>query len=138
MLIRMLFGHAMKNSADRFVSTTLVSFIGVLFALIAGGFIGDMIPHEHRDRLDHFIDIIVSVVIFLTGIGLGIWRRLYLAELWVSLALVQLAAILVVGYFTDFTYIFWGWLLYVSLITTLPFLLSLLLLYGVSFIKRSC
>ena len=126
----------MRSDADKFVGVAAMGFFGILVAVVAGAFIGDAIPHEHHGRLDPFVNTAASVAVFLAGTGLGMWRRLRLVELWVSLALVQLTVLLIVGYFTGFTSIFGWWFFYASLHVSLPFLLALVVLYAISFTRR--
>jgi len=117
-------------------AVSVVGFFTVLLAFAVGSLIGDAIPHERRGGPDPFGDRIIFASVFLAGLALGIWRRLRLRELWVSLAITQVVVFLIVVTYTGFSDMSGSRLIYVSSLTVLPFFLVLLILYVCSFARR--
>jgi hypothetical protein len=126
----------MKESLLKHLGMSFAGVIGLMIAVVVGVFIGAAIPHEVSGRLDSFRDTVASVIVFLAGLGLRVGFRMQLRELWSSLALLQIPIFLIVGYYTAYSSIFGWWFLYVSKHVTMPFFLSLILLFGLSFATR--
>ena len=125
------------TTPSKFAAVAFGGFGAVLLAVIVGALIADFIPHEHQGRLDPFADRFIFGSVFVVGLLLGLWRRLQLRELWVSVAITQVVVFLIVAAYTGFFDISGWWLLYGSRLVVLPFALALLILYALSFTRRT-
>ena len=126
-----------STTPSKFAAVVFVGFAWILLAVVVGALIGDAIPHERQGRLDPFADRFIFESVLVTGLVLGVWRRLRLGELWVSVAIMQVVVFLVVAAYTGFLDISGWWLLYGSRLVVLPFILALLVLYVFSFTRRA-
>ena len=130
--------HAMTSTTpSKFAAIAFGGFGAVLLAVVVGALLGDAIPHEHQGRLDPFADRFIFGSVFVAGLVLGVWRRLRLRELWVSVAITQVVVFHIVAAYTGFLDISGWWLLYGSRLVVLPFILALLVLYVLSFTRRT-
>src|SRR5436190_21344785 len=97
------------TTPSKFTAVAFVGFGGVLLAVVVGALIGDAIPHKHQGRLDPFADRFIFGSVFVAGLVLGVWRRLRLCELWVSVAITQAVVFLIVAAYTGFLDISGWW-----------------------------
>ncbi len=113
----------------------LTGFGAILLAVIAGGTVGDAIPHQRHGSRDPFADTFIFAFVFLAGIGMAVWRKGRMRDRWTSLGIVQFVIVCFAIAYSNFPEFDVSWLAYGSRLVVVPFALGLLIVHLISFLS---